>query len=314
MFANIIAIRNKFKQQFQYEYTGRSHPSKILHNEEEFYINIHREIRTKAGFVQIYETKDESKEKKSLAVKFILASQLRFAEMEIKQNEKILNGLLYGNPKHDLHCNDVLLELLYVDIVKSERYIMLIFEGFPSDLFQVIFADEDLPDYSEVMTLLKDITIALRCLEDFNLVYGDLKPDNILVSKENRYILADFDTLQDADEHGKADAKGTKGFLSLERLLGKKASSSDDVWSLSVVLYMFITKEKSLWNTKVDFIQVVQDKAVEEIRENTEHWESQDVEHLIELFLTMNSYFEATRITLEDLFQMVNNPKHHRTL
>jgi serine/threonine protein kinase len=283
---------------FKFEYGERSHPDEIIYKKQIFKANLEKLIVTHAGYVLIYENDDKS----SLAVKFIKSNPFSIADVEIKKNQLISAGLLIGSER----CRDVLLELLHVSIVKNGKYVMLLFKGLKYDLHHIIFDDDDLPSFVEINEFLMDTSLALLCLHQMKLIYGDLKPENILISNDGAYILADFETVEEEPKF----IRGSQGYMSLGRLMGKNTTLNDDLWSLSVVLFCFLTKEKSLWIHKSDFTDKTKERAVLQIQSDlSSSWNENDLEFIIDLFIKLNAYQEEDRINLDELLDLLNPEK-----
>ncbi len=281
----------QFRDKVEFVYDAKEYPSSIVWKAQAFHLDKSRAVRTKFGFVRFYNS-----ENNSLAVKFIQSNQFSLAQLEIKQNRLISRELLYADPK----CTTKLLELLYADLTINEQYTMLVFQGFRGDLIDEINKTD--PDLKTSLQIVADISFALRCLDRMKMIYGDLKPENILV-EPNGFVLADFETA-----HNSADPSrmlGTPGYRSLHRLQTGHLSVADDVWSLSVVLYMYVTHMTSPWIHARDFTESTQLKAVENIQQTGLDPDG----HLVSLFLAMNAYDIENRIPLVDLVAKFQEPE-----
>ncbi|MDR2749153.1 MAG: serine/threonine protein kinase, partial [Clostridiales bacterium] len=106
----------------------------------------------------------------------------------------------------------------------------------------------------DVVKLGIDICCALEALAVGNTVHRDVKPDNILVTEDNVYKLADFGTAKDID-HSKAgqSVRGTYNYMAPEVFKGQTYGTSVDMYSLGLVMY------KLLNNNRMPFISAEAD-------------------------------------------------------
>ena len=99
------------------------------------------------------------------------------------------------------------------------------------------------PDEKEVIRLGKDICIALIELHKKNLIHRDIKPQNILVSDDGVYKLADFGSVRRMTGASSAlSMKGTWGYIAPEVYSGSPADSRMDIYSLGIVMYKLLSK------------------------------------------------------------------------
>lgn len=72
-------------------------------------------------------------------------------------------------------------------------------------------------------------------------VHGDVKPANILIRNTHRAALSDFGLSLRHDDTGGVIVGGTPEFASPEQLLGRKATTQDDLYGLGASLYFALT-------------------------------------------------------------------------
>ena len=102
------------------------------------------------------------------------------------------------------------------------------------------------PDEKEVVRLGKDICTALIELHKKNLVHRDIKPQNILVSDDGVYKLADFGSVRRMTGTSSAlSMKGTWGYIAPEVYSGSPEDSRIDIYSLGIVMYQLLSKRVS---------------------------------------------------------------------
>ncbi|MCH7762048.1 serine/threonine-protein kinase PknK, partial [candidate division TA06 bacterium] len=91
--------------------------------------------------------------------------------------------------------------------------------------------------YDAVFQLLS----ALHFIHQKGWVHSDLKPSNLLITKENHVKLLDFgfaESFQNSDSDG---FKGTLGYIAPEILKGNRGDPRSDLYSLGVLLYETLT-------------------------------------------------------------------------
>ena len=91
----------------------------------------------------------------------------------------------------------------------------------------------------EAVRLGKFLLRMSQYLLKFNLVHGDIKPENILRYK-NRFKVVDFGSITEIFSITKA---GTPSYLSPERLKGEAISESSEIFAIGVTLYELLTKK-----------------------------------------------------------------------
>ncbi|MET7901694.1 serine/threonine-protein kinase [Streptomyces sp. NPDC005355] len=81
---------------------------------------------------------------------------------------------------------------------------------------------------------------ALSAAHEAGVLHRDVKPDNVLLGRNDRVVLTDFGIAQIEGEQGLTETGGFVGspeFIAPERVLGQRPGPASDLWSLGVVLY-----------------------------------------------------------------------------
>lgn len=98
---------------------------------------------------------------------------------------------------------------------------------------------------TEVIRLGCEISRALMCMLDHNLIHRNIKPENIFVDSSGTFKLGGFGvttTIEDAiNNPGKI---GTESYMAPEIYLGKKYNAKVDIYSLGVILYKFLNNNR----------------------------------------------------------------------
>jgi serine/threonine protein phosphatase PrpC len=114
-----------------------------------------------------------------------------------------------------------------------------------------LFNGEDLNSYLEHKHLSIDDSIKLaktllemsQFLIKSDLVHGDIKPDNIMIAKDDdenlTYKIIDFGSITEIFSLN--STAGTPSYLSPERFLGESISESSEIFSIGVTLYLALS-------------------------------------------------------------------------
>ena len=114
-----------------------------------------------------------------------------------------------------------------------------------------LFKGEDLNSFLESKHLTIDDSIELantllkmsQFLLKYDLVHGDVKPNNIMISKDDEenltYKIIDFGSITEIFSLN--STAGTPSYLSPERFQGESISESSEIFSIGVTLYLSLT-------------------------------------------------------------------------
>ena len=87
-----------------------------------------------------------------------------------------------------------------------------------------------------------DLATALAQAHQAKIIHGDVKPANILITREGRPKLGDFGIARYATQASASGMlKGTPAFLSPEQILDQAQDARSDLFSLGIVLYQMTT-------------------------------------------------------------------------
>jgi len=94
-------------------------------------------------------------------------------------------------------------------------------------------------EFSEIIELAIQTTRALKAAAQFHIVHGDIKPANLLISKEGTIKLSDFGLARPVDHLSDefVGISGTPNYLSPEACRGEATHHQSDMYSLGVVLF-----------------------------------------------------------------------------
>ncbi|MGJ8656355.1 MAG: protein kinase domain-containing protein [Akkermansiaceae bacterium] len=121
-------------------------------------------------------------------------------------------------------------------------------------------------EVSEVITVMKGIVGGVRALHRLETLHQDLKPDNIMITKENVVKVIDFGSCRVASLHNKATTHeseenlGTMDFGAPEyRFPGGQISTKSDQFSIAVIVYNLLTNEKHPYGERWKKANTLQD-------------------------------------------------------
>ncbi len=97
-----------------------------------------------------------------------------------------------------------------------------------------------------------DLASALARAHQCKVIHGDVKPANILITKEGQVKLGDFGIARFATQvSGSGSVLGTPAYLSPEQILGGKQDTRSDLFSLGIILYQMTTGVRPFDGTSV---------------------------------------------------------------
>ena len=94
-----------------------------------------------------------------------------------------------------------------------------------------------------VIKLGVDISNALILCEKEHIIHGNIKPNNILVSKDEEYKLSDFSILKNADITASEKQKTGMAYQAPEVLRGEPYGHTVDIYSLGMVMYWLLNNQ-----------------------------------------------------------------------
>ena len=106
------------------------------------------------------------------------------------------------------------------------------------------------PPLSKVREIIGDIIQALRAMHRMGMVHRDIKPENIMMTHEGDIKIIDYGTVQVAgiDEISSPivedHAVGSVNYSAPEFVLGAKATTQSDIYSLGVIAYEMLAGQR----------------------------------------------------------------------
>ena len=91
-------------------------------------------------------------------------------------------------------------------------------------------------EFSEISSFAQSLARALSISYEIGVIHGDIKPSNILLTKNGSPKLSDFGMARDVSDQSAA-VGGTPNYIAPEVLVGEKPSLQSDVYSLGVTIF-----------------------------------------------------------------------------
>jgi serine/threonine-protein kinase len=128
--------------------------------------------------------------------------------------------------------------------VGGVRFITMAFvEG--QDLFHILKDNPKMP-LERVLNFARQLAEALAAAHSEGVIHRDLKPQNILVNKDDQVFVSDFGLAKSFQESAVAMTRtgafmGTPRYMSPEQVEGKPADQRSDIYAYGLMLYEMVT-------------------------------------------------------------------------
>ncbi len=105
--------------------------------------------------------------------------------------------------------------------------------------------------WTEALPMVMDAARGLVFAERHGIVHRDIKPDNLMLTVENKVKIGDLGLAARADEVGDGKIFGTPHFIAPEQARGKDVSHPADIYSLGASLYRMVAGRTPFSGTTV---------------------------------------------------------------
>jgi serine/threonine-protein kinase len=114
---------------------------------------------------------------------------------------------------------------------------MELVEGEP--LARRLAARRPLP-IADAVTIVRAVCDGLSAAHAAGVIHRDIKPDNVLISREGRVVVADFGVAS-IGVGATGELSGTPAYMAPEQARGEQATAASDVYAVGVLLYEMLT-------------------------------------------------------------------------
>lgn len=137
--------------------------------------------------------------------------------------------------------------------IESDSYIFIVMEYIEGG--ELFFYIKKYKYFTEeiVKFFIAETIIALKHLHDKDILYRDLKPENLLISSKGHIKLADFGFATRMNDNIYMIC-GTPDYMAPEKLLGQGDSKETDYWSLGCLAFEMLCGLPPFYDSKTDVI------------------------------------------------------------
>ena len=135
----------------------------------------------------------------------------------------------------------------YVEHGKINGQLYLLMEYVEAANLKELYAQHDPVLLENVAQILIDMAVALEHMHENGYMHLDFKPENVLVTRNAKVRLIDFDLAQPIPEQPKKLSKknpGTPAYMAPEQLLGQPLTHRVDMFSFGAAAYELLTNQK----------------------------------------------------------------------
>jgi len=178
--------------------------------------------------------------------------------------------------------------------------------------YEGFLTNEKIADFS------KQIALALEHAPSNQIIHRDIKPHNILVSKEGTLKVADFgiaSAISETTTSYSSEAIGSVRYSSPEQARGRNVDERTDLYSLGVLMYEMATRKVPFeGDTAVEIaLKHMKDDIVAPTEINSMFHKGLESIVIRSLLKNVNQRYQNARELIDDLDKIINNPKENVT-
>lgn len=135
----------------------------------------------------------------------------------------------------------------YIEHGKISGQLYLLMEYVEAENLKELYARHDPVLLEHVAQILIDMAVALEHMHENGFMHLDFKPENVLITRNGKVRLIDFDLAQPILETPRKLSRknpGTPAYMAPEQLQGQPLSARVDIFSYGVAAYELLTNQK----------------------------------------------------------------------
>jgi serine/threonine protein kinase len=184
------------------------------------------------------------------------------------------------------------------ETIKTDKHICLVIDYCDGEDLNKYIKKNGRISEKQTKMFMTQIASGLYYLHSLNLIHRDLKPHNILLSKNGNIKIADFGFVKDYTEISMFDTLcGSPIYMAPEILQHKKYDAKVDLWSIGIILYEMLCAEPPFMAS--NHIQLLKIIETTKFKFQKNIIISTDCINIIESLLVVNP---KERISFDDFF------------
>lgn len=146
-----------------------------------------------------------------------------------------------------------------IDSFSNDRHVFIILEHYLNDLY-FYFIQRNYRGFAirDIQKILRDLATGIHILHKINIVHTDLKPENMMVTKEGRFKIVDFGSATMVQDNfvGKLQ---TLNYRSPESILRLKMGPEIDIWSFGCIAFELLFGKPLFYGSdELNMLQLMQ--------------------------------------------------------
>lgn len=137
--------------------------------------------------------------------------------------------------------------VMVYDYGENGDYAYLVMEYIEGPTLKSVFEKEREFDLADIRAIVGSILDALQYSHDHGVVHRDIKPDNILFTRDGQVKITDFGIarLENSEMTQAGMVLGSPAYMSPEQFVGERTDARTDIYSTGIVLYEMLTGERA---------------------------------------------------------------------
>ncbi|GGD38751.1 protein kinase [Malaciobacter pacificus] len=135
------------------------------------------------------------------------------------------------------------------DLDRPKDYLYILTQYFEGQTLTQWMRDNPKPALQEIRAIISQIASGLQAFHTLEMVNQDLRPENILINKDNQIKIIDFgatkvEGIMEIDSFAEQfNIQGTALYTAPEYFIGEQGSAKSDIFSLAVIIYHMLSGE-----------------------------------------------------------------------